>query len=109
MKKIRHALYLLVLSGGLVVAFNNCSSTKSSNSLAPALRAVTYSDFANPEAVTITGYSGAEEDPVESPDGKYLFFDSHTDATGDSKIYYASRVDYKTFTYVGEVQGVNFS
>jgi hypothetical protein len=64
--------------------------------------------FANPEAVTIQGYSGPQEDPSVSPDGSYLFFDSHTDspAIPDNE-YYATRFDYKTFTFRGAIRNIN--
>ena len=64
------------------------------------------SSFANPEPVTIEGYSGPQQDPVISPDGQYLFFDTHTDVDKPMHLYWAKRVDYKTFTFLGRVPGV---
>jgi hypothetical protein len=64
--------------------------------------------YAHPEAVAIEGYTGPQEDPVMSPDGLYLFFDSHNDSGLRCYLYWAKRVDYKTFQFMGEVQGVNF-
>ena len=63
--------------------------------------------YAKPELVTIEGYTGPQEDPVISPDGEYLFFDSHNDAGIPSRLYYAKRIDYKTFQYMGKVQGTD--
>jgi hypothetical protein len=72
--------------------------------------ATTYAsaNFSNPEKVTIQGYSGKQEDPNMSPDGEYLFFDDHDDAGSPIYIYWAKRVDYKTFKFLGRVPGVNF-
>jgi hypothetical protein len=57
--------------------------------------------------VTIEGYSGPQEDPVISPDGLSLFFDSHNDSGLMTYLYWAARIDYKTFHFMGEVQGTN--
>ncbi|MGH6839041.1 MAG: hypothetical protein ACREDT_09600 [Methylocella sp.] len=62
---------------------------------------------AGPELVAIQGYSGPQEDPVISPDGQYLFFDSFNDAGLPQYLYYAKYIDYKTFRFLGEVQGAN--
>ncbi len=62
----------------------------------------------NPQPVTIQGYNGPQEDPIISPDGKYLLFDTHTDSGATASLYYAERIDYHTFKFIGEVKGVNF-
>lgn len=65
------------------------------------------SEWSAPEPVTINGYTGPVEDLFITPDGSILFFDSHTDTSSiPSKIYWAKTIDYKTFTFVGEVRGV---
>ncbi len=64
--------------------------------------------FINPEPVTIRGYTGPQEDPVISPDNQYLFFDSHNDAGLPEYIYIAGRIDYKTFQFIGRLQGITF-
>jgi hypothetical protein len=64
--------------------------------------------IANPQPVTIQGYSGPQEDAHISPDNQYLFFDCHNDAGLPEYLYVASRIDYKTFQFIGQVQGVNF-
>jgi hypothetical protein len=64
-------------------------------------------EFANPEPVTIQGYSGSAEEPYLTPDGQYLLFGDRTDTQKDPNIFYAKRVDDTTFTFVGEVTGVN--
>ena len=66
-------------------------------------------EFANPQPVTIQGYSGSTEEPYITPDGQYLIFDDRNDPTEDTKIYYAKKVTDATFTFMGEVKGVNTS
>lgn len=59
--------------------------------------------------MTIQGYSGSAEEPFITPDGQYLLFDNRTDPlkTPQVKIFYAKKVDALTFTFVGEVKGVD--
>jgi hypothetical protein len=64
--------------------------------------------YGNPALVTIEGYSGPQEDPVVSPDGQYLFFDSHNDARLPSYLYYAKYIDYRRFRFIGKIPGVQF-
>jgi hypothetical protein len=64
--------------------------------------------IANPQPVTIQGYNGPQEDAVISADNQYLFFDSHNDAGLPMYLYMATRIDYKTFKFIGRVPGVNF-
>ncbi len=81
------------------------------SSAAPApgtdIATINHRDFSNPELVTILGYSGPQQDPNLSPDGQHLFFDSHNDAGLPMYPYMASRIDYKTFKFIGRVPGVN--
>lgn len=65
-------------------------------------------EFANPQPVVIKGYSGPEEDAYITPDNKYLFFDSHNDAGLPVNLYWATRIDYKTFTFGGQIRGTNY-
>jgi hypothetical protein len=68
----------------------------------------TNTEFTDIQPVVMEGYNGPEQDPTLSPDGSILFFDSHSD---DPKIpvnlYWAKKIDYKTFAFQGEVKGVN--
>lgn len=66
-----------------------------------------HTKFGNPEPVTIQGYSGPQEDPVISSDGKYLFFDNHDDIGSPTNLFMATRIDYKTFKFIGKIPGVN--
>ena|SRR5215475_8306699 len=63
--------------------------------------------FSNAERVTISGYTGPEQDPTITPDGRWLFFDNHTDSSPECRAFYARWVDYKTFEFMGEIGGLN--
>jgi len=58
------------------------------------------------ELVTIQGYDGLTEDPYITSDEKYLLFDSAGSSEGPISIFCAKKIDYKTFAYVGELQGI---
>ncbi|MBN2098018.1 MAG: hypothetical protein JW753_00320 [Dehalococcoidia bacterium] len=64
-------------------------------------------DFANPERVTILGYSDHAMEPFISRDGKYLFFNNSNDPDVDTNLYWAERIDDLTFQYKDEIGGVN--
>ncbi|MBT3204441.1 MAG: hypothetical protein HOM14_07850 [Gammaproteobacteria bacterium] len=69
--------------------------------------------FINPEKVMIIGYSGDAQEPHISKDGGILFFNNLNSSTlssgaeNDTDIHYASRIDYKTFQYLGKVKGAS--
>jgi len=56
--------------------------------------------------VTIQGYTGFTEDPYITSDEKYLLFDSAGSTNARISLFYAKKIDYKTFSYVGEIQGI---
>ena len=66
-----------------------------------------YTTFVNSVPVTIAGYAGDAMEPFISKDGQYLFFNNRNDPSIDTQLYYASRVDDRTFTFLGPVPGVN--
>ena len=107
----RILLVLAVVTVGPLVSCLGARTTTAQTTLTPASpsSSAVNAGFANPETVTIEGYSGPQQDPVISPDGQYLFFDSHNDNSSSSYLYWARRIDYKTFKFMGEIQGVNFS
>ncbi len=91
--------YLSVLFAGLVMiscAENDEPIDKTEDIIA----------FENPQEVQIDGYADHAMEPFISPDGQHLFFNSLNDAI-NTKLYYATRVDDLTFTFVGEVNGAN--
>ena len=46
-------------------------------------------------------------EPFISKDGQYLFFNNRNDPSVNTDLYYASRIDDQTFTYLGPLPGVN--
>jgi WD40-like Beta Propeller Repeat len=71
------------------------------------LSAREYTAFANPERVTIRGYSGHAMEPFITRDGRYLFFNNLNDPSINTNLHYAERIDDLTFKYKGEIRGVN--
>jgi Tol biopolymer transport system component len=66
-------------------------------------------DFANPQRVTILGYSDHAMEPSLSRDGRYLFFNNSNDPAVNTNLHWAERVNDPTFQYRGEIGGVNTS
>jgi hypothetical protein len=91
----------VMLSIALVLSARNDVHASSVSSTAT-------SDFSISEPVVIIGYSGPEQDAFITPDNKYLFFDSHNDAGLPINLYWATRVNYKTFALQGMIQGANY-
>ncbi|MBU1509426.1 hypothetical protein KKD52_03605 [Myxococcota bacterium] len=63
--------------------------------------------FSNPERVIIQGWEDHAMEPFLSPDGMTLFFNNSNDASVNTNLHSASRIDGLTFAYDGEVGGVN--
>lgn len=66
-----------------------------------------YVAFTNVTPVTISGYTGDAMEPFISRDGRFLFFNNRNDPATDTELYYASRIDDRTFTFLGPVPGAN--
>lgn len=98
-------IFIATRSGGDLAPSEQVAATGTTSGKIITKINVTY---AKPEPVTIQGYSGPQQDPIVSPDGKYLFFDTHNDAGLPMYLYMATRIDYKTFKFVGRVPGVAF-
>jgi len=103
MKRFFIAQSIVIVVNALAILLNQGSSSAGE---APT-PAIAVPAFSNPERVTIRGYSGPEQDAFITPDNNYLFFDSHNDAGKPVYLYWAKRIDYKTFVFMGEIQGVN--
>lgn len=67
----------------------------------------TYDAFHTPEAVTISGYSGDAMEPFLTRDGRYLLFNNRNEPPENTNLHRAERVDDLTFSYLGEIPGVN--
>lgn len=63
-----------------------------------------YPSFGPEKAVTINGLTFDAMEPFISPDGNTIYFNS-LNSGGNTNLYYATRVDDTTFTYVGIVNG----
>lgn len=92
---------------GLVLSLCAAACGGNSPGGASAASNVTYNGFLNPTLVTITGYTGDAMEPFISKDGQYLFFNNSNNPSVDTNIFYASRIDDQTFTFLGPVPGVN--
>ena len=90
-------LFVFIALTFLFVKCNNDSGTNADG---------TDPGFRNVQQVSIIGYSGNIRNPFISKDDKYLFFNG---TTNNYNIYYAEKVDDITFTFKGELQGVNSS
>lgn len=64
----------------------------------------TYPTFGTEKLVTITGLTFDAMEPFISPDGNTLFFNS-LNSGGNTNLYYATRINDTTFTFVGIVNG----
>jgi hypothetical protein len=79
-----------------------CSSPEDSSDSVGTI----YPEFIEEQAITILGYNSHAMEPFITKDGNYLFFNSLNDGINTS-LYYAQKQDYKTFTFMGEISGVN--
>jgi hypothetical protein len=73
----------------------------------PSVQQALVPAFGSREAVTITGYTGNAMEPFLSRDGQTLFFNNLNSAPENTNLHYATRVNDVSFTYQGEVGGVN--
>jgi hypothetical protein len=67
----------------------------------------TYDAFHTPQDVSITGYTSDAMEPFLTRDGRYLLFNNRNDSSENTNLHWAQRVDDLTFTYLGEIPGVN--
>jgi hypothetical protein len=66
----------------------------------------TYPSFGSEIDVNIAGLTFDAMEPFISPDGNYLFFNNINDGV-NTKLYYATKSNNSTFTFVGELTGTN--
>lgn len=81
------------------IAMTACSKADS-DSTTP----ISYPSFGPEIDVTIEGLMFDAMEPFLSPDGTYLFFNNINDGV-DTKLFYATKVNDSTFTFVGELTG----
>jgi Tol biopolymer transport system component len=65
--------------------------------------------FSAPEKVTVAGYSGDVMEPFLSRDGSILLFNNSNNASVNTNLHWAIRVNDLNFEYKGELNGVNTS
>ncbi|WP_445716892.1 hypothetical protein [Flavobacterium sp.] len=65
-----------------------------------------YPSFGSEIDVNIVGLTFDAMEPFISPDGNYLFFNNINDGV-NTKLYYATKLNSTTFTFVGELTGTN--
>jgi hypothetical protein len=94
-------IWMLLFCGACTVRGDDTASVAGS----PDAKS-TFGVFANPQPVTIQGYSQDAMEPFISPDGNYLFFNNSNSAT-QTNLYYATRIDDLTFQFQGEIVGAN--
>jgi hypothetical protein len=78
------------------------SCSKDSSILEP----ISYPSFGSEINTNIIGLSFDAMEPFISSDGKYMFFNNVNDGI-DTKLFYATKVNDSTFTYIGELKGAN--
>jgi len=89
-------LFLLLFTSYILLS---CTTNDSSQ----AVNNITYN---NPVEVTINGYSADLMEPFISPDCNTLFF-NNLNSGGNTRLYYATKVNATTFDFNGEVIGAN--
>ena len=66
-----------------------------------------YIAFGTPQKMNVLNYDGEIMEPFLSKDGQTLFFNNLNDASVNTNLHYATKVDALNFVYQGELQGVN--
>lgn len=90
-----NSLFILLIAFAIIC----CSPTDDFESLP-------YPLFGSETEVAINGLSFDAMEPFLSPNGEYLFFNNVNDGL-NTKLYYATRIDDSTFTFIGELRGTN--
>ena len=88
---------LLLLS----IAFSSCSKENNDSS-----ETLVYPSFGPELEVSINGLTFDAMEPFIAANGNYLFFNNINDGA-DTKLFYATKVNDSTFTFVGELIGTN--
>jgi WD40-like Beta Propeller Repeat len=101
---MRNQVLVGVFAAPLCLILAGCAGSSGTGGSAPPAN---YTAFGNPTPVVITGYTGDAMEPFVSKDGQYLFFNNRNDPSINTDLFYASRVDDQTFTYLGPVPNVD--
>lgn len=91
----------------VATALGGCPPAAPSPTAAPTATPPADAGFGPPEPMSITGYDGDAMEPFVTPDGEYLLFNDRNDPATDTNLFYAARVDDRTFAFRGELRGAN--
>ncbi len=97
--KIHKRILLSVLLGVLMATLPSCSKQETPTTVPIVFEGV--------YKVNVTGYTDHLMEPFLSRDGSILMFNNSNDASANTNLHWATRVDDVTFQYKGEVTGVN--
>jgi hypothetical protein len=89
---------LLAVASALILLLAGCRHDP------PARSLLSFTDL---RKIEISGYSGHAMEPFLSPDGEILLFNNLNSAPENTNLHWSRRVDDFTFTYEGEIVGVN--
>jgi hypothetical protein len=90
----------------VTLSVSGCRMQKQIESL-PVASVPEYRAFGSPQRVNIRGYEGDAMEPFITKDGRYLLFNNRNDPRTNTNLHFAERVEDLTFTYRGELEGVN--
>ena len=85
----------------IVLLIISCS--ENNNEINPTVNSPSFDAEKN---VNIIGLTFDAMEPFISPDGNYLFFNNINDGI-NTKLFYATKINDSTFTFVGEIMGTN--
>ncbi len=97
--KNRKRISLSILLGALMAILPGCSKQE-----IPVTEPIV---FEGAYKVNVTGYADHLMEPFISRDGNTLMFNNSNDATANTNLHWATKIDEVTFQYKGEVTGVN--
>lgn len=99
--------YLFYIAILLMTSVASCSSTDEVSTNDDIIDTeIVFPSYGAAIDVTINGLSFDAMEPFISPSGNVLFFNSLNDGI-ETKLYYATKVNDSTFTFVGELSGAN--
>lgn len=90
-KRLIHLIWILIL-------ILSCSKDESNSEIIV---------FENPKKVNIIGYNGQIMEPFISKDGTTLFFNNLNEASENTNLHWAEKINDTLFQYNGEIAGVN--
>ncbi|MDO8434154.1 MAG: hypothetical protein Q7S58_17280 [Candidatus Binatus sp.] len=96
----------LVAVAAMMLGIAACAGADDRLSIDP-MRRIQPPQFANPQRVTILGFSEDAMEPFITRNGKHLFFNNSNSPSVNTNLFQATRIDDLTFQFDGEIGGVN--